>query len=83
MVTTRFGNGVLLSRKLCSLTRFTIFPQHRLPWERDVKTHWWLSAGKRGVFVEKNGAGDAESSGSLQLGKGKVKQGVGGFLLLF
>lgn len=83
MVMTRFVNGVLPSRKLCSLTPFTVFPQHHLPWEHDVRTHWWLSAGKRGVFVGKNGVGDAESSGSLQLGKGKVKQGVGGFLLLF
>lgn len=30
---------------------------------------------------EKNGVGDAESSGSVQSGEGKVKKGVGGSCL--
>lgn len=84
MAVTRFGKGFLPCRKLCSLSWFTIFPHHHLPWKCDVKTWWWLSAGKlRGLVEEKNGVGDAGSSGSVQPGDRKVKQGVGGVLLLF
>jgi len=79
MAVTRFGKGFLPSRKLCSLSWFTVFPCHHLPWECDVKTHWWLLAGKLGGFVEeRNRVGDAESSRSVRPREGKVKQGAEG-----
>lgn len=84
MAMTRFRKSFLPSRKLCSLAWFTVFPHHHVPWECDVKTHWWLSLGKLGGSVkEKNGVGDAESSGSVQAGERKVKKSIWRVLLLF